>query len=135
MAGSAVTNSHLKPPSSLLYKPFLVASTIAYTRDGMLSAKANPTRPKFPAGKPSSFPNFFQFFPPSTVRYMPLPPPPLVKLQGVLLCCHMLAISLFGLEGSITNSAQPLVSFVYKTRFHVSPPSTVLYTPRSGCSA
>ena len=34
----------------------------------------------------------------------------------------MAAMSLFGLEGSITRSAAPLLSLVNKTRFQVAPP-------------
>ena len=47
----------------------------------------------------------------------------------------MAAINLLGLEGSITKSAHPVVSFAYKILDQVSPPSIVLKTPRSGCSA
>src|SRR5215469_7132591 len=106
---------------------------MAYTRLGWLVANANPILPYSPSGKPSSLPNFFQFLPPSMVRYRPLPGPPLLKSHGVRRCCHMLASRRLGLEGSITRSLQPEVSLVYRIFVHVSPPSVVLKTPLSGC--
>src|SRR5688572_16249782 len=101
----------------------------------MLRANATPILPNCPAGKPSSLESFFHVLPPSTVICKPLPAPPLFKFHGVLLNCHIAAMSLFGFDGSITRSAQPVVSLAYKILFHVSPPSVVLKTPLSGCSA
>jgi len=55
---------------------------------------------------------------------MPLPGPPLLKFQGVRRCCHIATISLFGLDGSITRSAQPVVSFAYKILFSLEKKQT-----------
>src|SRR5688572_32649879 len=83
----------------------------------MLRANATPILPSCPAGIPSSLESFFQVLPPSTVICKPLPEPPLFKFQGVLLNYHMAAINLFGFDGSMTRSAQPVVSFAYKILF------------------
>ena len=93
-----------------------------------------PIRPKLPFGKPSSSVSFFHVLPPSCVMCKPLPVPPDLKNQGSRLCSHMAAINLLGLLESITKSATPVLLFTKRILFHVSPPSVVLYTPRSGCT-
>ena len=95
---------------------------------------ATPIRPKLPLGKPSSSVIFFQVFPPSCVMCIPEPSPPDLKNQGSRLCSHNVAISLFGLVGSIIKSATPVLLLINNILFQVCPPSVVLKTPRSGCS-
>src|SRR5688572_32704792 len=95
---------------------------------------AIPIRPSSPSGKPSLSVFLVHVFPPSNVMCIPEPGPPDLKVQGHLRCSHMFAISLFGLLGSITNSAQPVLLSTKRIFSHVAPPSVVLNTPRSGCS-
>src|ERR1043165_2262407 len=117
------TNSHLNPPSVERYNPFFLFSIKAYTRSGLLAAMSTPMRPISPSGKPSLLVRFVQVLPPSNVMNKPDPGPPDLKVHGQRRCCHMAAINLFGLRGSITRSAQPVFSSTNKTLFHVSPPS------------
>ena len=75
-------------------------------------------------GKPVC--NFSQLAPPSVDLYKPLPAPPLITFQGNLPCSHMAAYNMLGFFASIDNSAQPVLSLMYKIFFHVVPPSVLL---------
>src|SRR5579862_4985410 len=66
---------------------------------------------------------------------MPLPGPPLEKVQCLRYSCHIPAYSTCGFDGSIARLIAPVPSFTYRIFFQVLPPSVVLNTPRSGLGA
>ncbi len=113
MFSSSLILNHLKPPSLEPYKPFAALFSMrAYTFLGLLGAMAMPIRPKSPSGKPSSLVRLVQVSPPSKVTYMPLPSPPLLKIQGQRRYSHIAQMSLLGLTGSMTKSAAPVRSLL-----------------------
>src|SRR5262249_25647325 len=73
-----------------------------------------------------------QVSPPSRDTYSPLPGPPLVISHGRRRACHSPAKRMRGLAASKQTSDAPVSASLNTTRFHVSPPSVVRYTPRSG---
>src|SRR5260370_6204621 len=94
----------------------------------LLAATRTPIRPKL-FGKPP--PSCFQVRPPSFDRKTPVFSLPEINRQGLRSKRHMVAYRMLGLLTSISRSAQPCSASIYKTFFHVSPPSVVMKTPRS----
>src|SRR5947209_16344237 len=86
--------------------------------------------PQTPLGKPFFEEIFVHVSPPSVLFQRPLPSPPLSMLYGVRTMRHVPAYKTEGLPGSITMSETPARLLTNKVRFHVLPPSVVLYTPR-----
>src|SRR5688500_1819548 len=96
---------------------------------------ATAMRPYGLAGKPLAFSGVssVQVAPPSAVRNKPLleglsgPSPPERKVQPCRRKSHMAANILFGSDGSIAMSEQPVERFApFRTRFQFLPPSVVL---------
>src|ERR1051325_11411958 len=75
--------------------------------------------------------NFVQVLPASTVFQMPLPGPPPLKPHGTRRRWYDAAYSVFGFDGSITTSVNPVFSSMNFVFVQVAPPSVVLYSPRS----
>ena len=80
-----------------------IACTSAYTVLGLLGATAMPTLPKTPVGSPDWCVMLVQCAPPSVVLYMPLPGPPLEKVQWLRDICHIDAYTTLGLVGSMAR--------------------------------
>src|SRR6516162_288663 len=113
---------------------FLV-STFRYIRFGSLAAIAIPRRanPSSAVGNP--FVIGFHVEPPSIDLYNPLPgirnDSPLRTSHGATRAAHNAANKISELPGSITISAAPVFSSLYKTFSNVFPPSSDRKTPRS----
>ena len=64
---------------------------MAHTRPGIAGEAATPIRPFTPSGRPRLHVRSAHVSPPSVDRKMPLPGPPLVKLQGCRIVSHVAA--------------------------------------------
>src|ERR1035438_1042913 len=130
MASDWVIIFQERPLSPERYKAVFSDSTSAYTISALTGETEMVTLPNRPAGK--SFVCFVHVFPPSDDLYKPLPFPPELKDQGVLLNSHIPAYMISGFCQSIATSLHPVFSSTYRIFSQVFPPSDVLYKPRSG---
>ena len=92
-----LTHCQVSPPSSERKRPASSASMMAQTRLGLAGETATPMRPLMPLGRPGLSEMSVQESPPSVVLKMPLPGPPLSRLQGVRRVSHMPAKRMRGL--------------------------------------
>ena len=103
-------------------------------RRGSAAVSDSATLPQGRAGSP--FPSSrSQVSPPSRLRKIPLPGPPLSRPQVHIRICHIPANSRFGFAGLMTTSEAPVFSSTKSTRSQVPPPSVVRKIPRSSCGA
>ena len=106
------------------------ASTVAYTMLPLCRNTSTAMRPSGPVGKPVPV-TLVHVSPPSVLLKSALPGPPPFMQQAVRRRWYMLAKSTFGSAMEMATSLAPVSSSPLSTCFQVSPPSVVLYTPRS----
>ena len=117
----------VSPPSVLLYTPPLsLFSTIAQTILLFTGETVTPIFPKIPLANPSFFDISSQVSPLSILFQSAEPPPPLLKLYGVLLKFQVDAYRIRGLVASIIKSTAPAFSFTKSFFSQVFPPSVLL---------
>src|SRR6476646_5589946 len=90
-----------------------------------------PIRPLVVSGNPPPLTSA-HVAPPSVVFHSPEPLPPDVRKYAPRTRWYAEANSTFGFDGSIATSTNPVESSMNLISFHVTPPSSVLYSPRSG---
>src|SRR6185369_13925033 len=90
-----------------------------------------PMRPFFVSGNPPPLISV-HVVPPSVVFHRPEPLPPEFRKYGPRSRWYADENSTCGFDGSIATSMNPVLSSMNLTSFHVAPPSSVLYRPRSG---
>ena len=101
-------------------------------RRGSAAVSESATLPHGRSGSPCPS-SRSQVSPPSLLRKMPEPGPPLSRPQVHIRICHIPANSSAGFAGLITTSEAPVFSSTNSTRSQVSPPSLVRKIPRSSC--
>src|SRR5690242_16040753 len=104
-------------------------ATLAYRRRGLLGATATAIWITF--GRP--VPIGFQVLPPSVDLNRPPDVPSNEPFShGACCCCHKVAYTICGLDGSESTSSPLVYSSLYNTFWKVLPPSVERKMPRSG---
>ena len=101
-----------------------------HTRSGLARETVTADLPTRPVGSPPS--SRFHVSPPSVDRKTPDSSEPEVAVQGFRSARHAEAKTMRGFDGLIAKSTAPVESEIARTWSHVSPPSVVRNTPRSG---